>query len=62
MAFYTPLNRTMLEHIGCFLLRVHVCVCGRVRRYLLGVFVCLIDRSTAESQEPQSSFGPLEFL
>lgn len=53
----------MLEHIGCFLLRVHVCVwCGHARRYLLDVFVCLIDRSTAESQEPQSSFGPLELL
>lgn len=58
----------MLEYIGCLLLRVsmhvhvHIHGCRHVWRFLLDVFVCMIDRSTAESLEPQSRFGPLEFL
>lgn len=43
------------------------CACTRVLvgasgGDLLDVLVCLIDGSAAESQEPQSSLGPLEFL
>lgn len=32
VAFYTLLYGTAGEHICCFLLRVHVCACERVRR------------------------------